>query len=163
MKKFITSAVLGIAFALSAQAAIMTLNTTTNNVYLLSTNGVDVQSIAVSSAYSASVELFDLDTLAAPYYGTNKVTSAYATRTSFPTNYVTSYVGFTGYTNWYTNAGRWTLVTTNAAATNSLVPLSAFAIGANQVANSDDPVTFAKGITVRANTNTTIVIYYTPR
>ena len=147
---------------LSAQAAQITTNVTSAQTVVLSTNRASVYSVEISSDRLVTVELFDQDSVAAPYYGTNYTTSAYPYRTSYATNYVTSYVGQNGWTNWYTNAGIWTLTLTNAAATNALSAAFSAGVSANTYVVYNTDLLFVNGVTLRVNTNANVILNYRP-
>lgn len=131
-----------------------------NGTFLLSTNRASVYQVEITSPYSAYVQLFDMDTLASPFYGTNYTNAAYVVNSSYATNYAYSFVGNNGYTNWYTNQGQWYITTTNSNGTNALSPLAAFVVGANAYAVYQVDALFNRGITLLANTNVSIVINY---
>lgn len=159
MKKILLSIVAIIGFNVAINADVLSTNVTSGGMHLLTTSRANVANVTISSDKNVTVYLYDADSLDAPYYGTNYVTGAYPTRTSYATNYVTSFVGQNGYTNWYTNAGLWTITTTNAAATNALAS-QAFTIGANTAVAYDVNLLFVNGITMRTTTNATIVLNY---
>jgi hypothetical protein len=165
MKKLLNIITLATAlFAINASAAVLSTNITVGNTaYLLSTKGLDVYQVIVTSDKAVTVEMWDMGTLAAPFYGTNVTNGAYVTRTSVATNYVTSYVGFTGYTNWYTNTGRWTVTNTVAAGTNAATPIQVVATSANVSSAYDTPFSVTRGLVVRPSTNATLVFYYNSR
>lgn len=131
-----------------------------NNGFLLLTNRASVYSVELSSQYPAFVRLYDANTLAAPYYGTNYVNSAYTGVSSYPTNYVTSFVGQNGVTNWYTNTGIYTYTATVAANTNQLPAGASFVIAPNTYAIYNTDALFVKGIVAYTDTNVTMVINY---
>src|SRR5215471_7531163 len=91
------------------QAEQFTAVLATGTPTLLSTNRASVYQVEATSTGGGLIQLFDSDNTAAPYYGTNYVNAAYATRITYPTNYVTSFIGYNGFTNWYTNLGIWTI------------------------------------------------------
>jgi hypothetical protein len=163
MKSFLTKilfivALIGLTY--SAHSAQIVVNATTNGYYLLSTNRASVYSFEITSTYPAVVTLYDCDSIAAPFYGTNYTNAAFTVRTTYPTNYVTSYVGTTGYTNWYTNAGVMTLTTTNAANTNALPSLASFVVAGGTYAVYNVDALFARGICATITTNASMVINY---
>lgn len=134
-------------------------NVSTGGMHLLTADRANVQNITISSDKAVTVNLYDSDNMAAPYYGTNSVTGAYPTRLTYTTNYVTTFVGQNGFTNWYTNAGLWTITITNAAATNALSHLD-FVIAANTAVSYDVGALFVNGITMRTTTNASVVLNY---
>jgi len=145
----------------ATQAAVLSTNLPTNGVYLMSTNRASVYSVEITAAANAQLEFYDSSSLAAPYYGTNYVNSAYTNRSTYSTNYVYSYVGYNGYTNWYTNAGVWTLNNAVAANTNVLpVMIGAVVAGGTYAVYNTDAL-FANGIAVRCiGTNVAVVVNY---
>lgn len=148
--------------AVSLNAAVLATNLAVGGVHLLSTSAANVYSIELSSDKAATVEFFDCEQLTAPAYGTNYTNAAYVSRTTYATNYVTSMVGFNGMTNFYTNAGLWTVTTTNAANTNRLPTMIAGTIGANQSKVILTDAMFTRGITVKVSTNVDLVLNYRP-
>jgi len=149
-----------VSLAVSSFAAQITTNVTTGGVVLLSTNRASIYSVEITSDKAVLVELFDQDSLAAPYYGTNYVNAAYPYRTTYATNYVTSYVGNNNFTNWYTNAGVWTLTLTNAASTNALTAAFSAATAANTYSLHTADVLMVNGVAMRTTTNASVVINY---
>jgi hypothetical protein len=134
---------------------------------LLTTNRASVYSITVSGTQSGSFYLFDSDntnniptSAAVGTWGTNYVSGTNITSKTYATNYVTSYVGYLGYTNWYTNAGQWTYLITNLPATNALTPMAAGAVGANQVATYPLDAIFNRGVVITATTNLAVILNY---
>jgi len=154
--------VVGLGVSAFAQTSFIATNISTAVPVLLTTNRASIQSIELTSDKAVALQLFNIGTTNEPYFGTNYVTAAFTYRTSYSTNYVTSYVGNTGFTNWYTNAGLWTLTLTNAAATNALSPGFAGVVGANAYAVYPVDLLFERGIVARATTNCSIVINYRP-
>lgn len=146
-------------FSTFAQFPIAT-NTTLGGVHLLSTNRASIYSIELTSDKSVTVSLFDQDTLDAPYYGTNSVNAAYTISLRYPTNYVTSYIGQNGITNWYTNAGIYTYSSPVAANTNALTPGGVFVVGAGTYAVYNTDLLFTRGIVMVSTTNVSAVVNY---
>lgn len=161
MKKILAIIVLGLMITSSHALTLATnITSTAGGVFLLSTNGMSMASIELSAQYPATIQLFDCDTLADPYYGTNYVNAAWNGRTTYTTNFVTSFVGYNGYTNWYTNAGLWTLTVTNAAKTNALPATAAFTVSGGNYAIYNTDAIFARGVVALVNTNVNVVINY---
>lgn len=165
MKKIL----LGIALCVTglvanAQFAILSTNLASGGPILISTNRAAVYSVEISSTTAGTVKLFDQNTTAAPYYGTNFVTAAYPYRISYTTNKLSTYVGANGYTNYVTNVGIFSLSATNSAATNALNPSFAASIGANIAAVHATDAIFNRGIVALCQgvTNGSITIYYRP-
>ena len=143
--------------------SIMTVTLTPGVATALITNNITVQGVSfLTPSGMGLVSLYDSYNTAAPYYGTNYVTSSYVSRAGYATNYVTSYVGYNGYTNWYTNAGYWTYTVTNAAATNALSPQGLYPVISGVISTYNTPASFQQGVVALATTNTTAIIYYTP-
>lgn len=163
MKSLFKKVAVGIGallLASTATAAVLSTNVTAGGVHLLSTNRASVYSIELTSDKAVTVDFYDCESLAAPYYGTNSTSAAYTTRSSYATNYVTSMIGYNGMTNWYTNAGIWTITSTNAAATNALPVMISTSVGANQSKTLLTDALFVRGITFRPSTNVSIIINY---
>lgn len=160
MKKLLTLASLLLLTSSVFGATAFSTNIVTKGTYLLVTNAAVVSTIELTSDKAVLVDFYDQNTIADPYFGTNYVASAYAYRTTYSTNYVTSYVNQLGYTNWYTNAGLWTLTLTNAASTNVLAKAGSYAVGANAYAVYPVDQIYNRGIVVTASTNVSIAITY---
>lgn len=155
--------VVALMTAFAAQGAVISTNLpATNAVSLLTTNRASVYQIQLESTVAGTIHFYDCDSVADPYFGTNYVNAAYVSRTSYATNLVTSYVGTTGVTNWYTNAGLFTLNVTNAANTNQLPRLISLVYGANQATTYNIDALFVRGITALSSTNVGVVLYYRP-
>ena len=131
--------------------------------YVLTTNRAAVYNVEVTSAYGGTVNLYDSDgnTTYFSLITNSIIPSNYWYRTSYATNYVTSYVGYNGYTNWYTNAGLWSLNVTNTAQTTNVTPpLASFVFAPNTYAVYAVDALFVRGIAATATTNVSIVINY---
>lgn len=141
----------------------VTASATSPAFLLLPSRAVVKQVLLVGGAGSGIIKLFDQNTLADPYFGTNYTSSAYATNFTYATNYVTSFVGYNGVTNWSTNTGVWTISVTNAAATNQLPIVFAGVVSASlsAVYTPVYPIVFAKGISAQVSTNMGVTIFYT--
>lgn len=168
--KFIKSSIAVVAIATLAvwqtYAAVVTGqivdNRAMSNTIIVTTNRASVYSVELTATANALVSFYDIDVTNAPYYGTNYVNASYVSRTSYTTNLVTSYVGYNGYTNWYTNQGIFTLTVTNAANTNALAPLLSAVVGANTLTTYSVDALFTRGIVAVASsgTNINIVVNY---
>lgn len=162
IKKILTGlAAIGLTFGL--EAASLSYNTTTNGgVYILSTNRASVYQIEVTAGNAALLNFYDCDTLTQPVFGTNYTNAAYVSRTTYATNLVTSFVGYNGYTNWYTNLGVFTINVTNAIATNHLPLLFSAVVAANTYAVYNVDALFVRGIAleVPTGTNISVVVNY---
>src|ERR1043166_2339147 len=147
MNKIKTSILIGIlaSMAFVSNAAVLATNVTTGGTFLLSTNRASIYQVELTSTASCRVDLFDSDSLADPYFGTN---------------YVTTYIGSNGFTNTVTNVGLWTLTLTNAANTNALPTLGSFVVGANTYAVYNVDELHARGVTFRSSTNVNLVLSY---
>jgi hypothetical protein len=162
MNKIKTSILIGIlaSMAFVSNAAVLATNVTTGGTFLLSTNRASIYQVELTSTASCRVDLFDSDSLADPYFGTNYVSGAFPYRTTYSTNYVTTYIGSNGFTNTVTNVGLWTLTLTNAANTNALPTLGSFVVGANTYAVYNVDELHARGVTFRSSTNVNLVLSY---
>lgn len=159
MKKLLAILLLA-SFGLTAFADSIVVNGTTNGFYLISTNRASITSVELTGANPGTVQLFDSDTVAAPYFGTNYVNTNYLYRVTTNGTYVTNYVGYNGYTNWYTNVGVLTYTLTNAVFTNPLPVLGAFAIAGGTYAVYPADILCVRGISATITTNVTLVINY---
>ncbi len=132
----------------------------TTNVFLLTTNRVQLHTIQLLSTASGSALFYDSDNTNAPFYGLAYTNAPYVSFTVYPTNYVTSnYSTLTLTTNFLTNAGVYTLQVTNAANTNYLNPAYGIAWSANLAQQiSGLNLVFARGITMRTTTNVNIIL-----
>lgn len=137
---------------------------TTTNMFLLTTNRAQVHTIQLLSAASGSALFYDSDNTNAPFYGFEYTNAPYVSFTVYPTNYVTSnYSTLTLTTNFFTNAGVFTLASTNIANTNVLNPAYGIAWTANVAQNITGlNLVFSRGITMRTTTNINYIIGYTP-
>lgn len=168
MKKFFNKCItscLVFTTTLIASAGILSTNVAdqTTGPALLSTNRALLYQLEFTATASSVIDFYDQDTLAAPYYGTNIViSSGLVTRSSYVTNIASSYVGYNGYTNWYTNSGIWFVNTTNSVATtNALTPTLSFVVGPNVAVTYAADAIFSRGVVmrVRSGTNVNAVIY----
>lgn len=161
MKKFIIASILALS-CMAVSAATLATNLAANGVYLLSTNRASVYSIEVSSASPTTLYFYDVNSAAAPYYGTNVVNAAYITRTSSAVAWASNFVNAYGYTNWWTNNGIASATVTNAAATNRAPVMIGVVGAANTYVVYNTDALFARGISVHAPTatNAAIVINY---
>ena len=163
MKKLILSLAIGFAtaFSVNAQSPYST-NLTTAGVgaHLLIDGRASVYSVELTASYPCWVKFYDNNDMAAGVYGTNYVNAAYTGKSSYTTNFVTTLVGTTGYTNYYTNTGVYTLSTSVAAATNQLNPSLSFVVAGGTYAVYNTDALFTRGIVALANTNVSIVINY---
>lgn len=127
----------------------------------LITNNIVITGLQIISTNSTFVSFYDCGTTNLPYSGTNYVTSAYAFPTSITTNLVTSFVGYNGYTNYYTNANvNFTYTATNAAATNALAPLGTYAAVSGVLCSYDANMLFGAGVSVYCPNTVTLIYYY---
>lgn len=158
MKKILLIGTL-LLVGLQSYGAVLSTNILSAGAYLLTTNRASIYSVELYSTQAQTVKLFDQNTLASPYYGTNYATAAFPVRTVYSTNYITSYVGYNGYTNWYTNAGIFSITTTNSGVTNELSS-QAFIVPASAYAVYNTDILCAKGIVLLTTTNVSVVINY---
>lgn len=132
--------------------------------YSVLTNNITIQSFTVYGTNAnapVTLWLYDQPFTNNPYFGSNYVTSSYINRAGYVTNYVTSYIGYNGFTNYYTNTGYWTYTVTNAAATNIYVPQATIVVPGGTVGAYNAPVSCQQGVSVFANTNCWLTLYYT--
>jgi hypothetical protein len=166
MKKLFTSIGLAALFTASSFGAQISTNATTadagGSIFLLTTNRASVYSVELTATYPAFVRFFDQDVTTAPYYGTNYVTAAYAGVSQYNTNYVTSFIGQNGITNWYTNQGVYTYSTSVSAATNALSPGASFVVAGGTYAIYNTDALFVRGIVMHSTTNVSVVVNYRP-
>lgn len=164
MKKFLLLICLtAVVVAANAQLQVATNMTSVlaGPARLLLNDRASVYNVVVTAPDdNVTVLFYDQNTVAAPYYGSNYVTSAYVSYTAYPSNIVTSYVGFNGVTNWYTNSYSFTLATTNAAATNAMSAVLTVPVSRGLSSTITTDALFTRGIVVRATTNANIVVNY---
>ena len=147
--------------SITAKAAVFSTNLPSNGVYLLMTNRASVYSVEVTSSGSATLNFYDCASLAAPLYGTNYTNAQWVGRSTYATNYVYSFIGNNGFTNWYTNAGVWTVNVTNAANTNVLPVMFGAVVAGGTYAVYNADALFAQGVSVGCTgTNVSIVVNY---
>ena len=155
------------AFAQNSVSSTLVNGATT---YLLSTNRLRVYSIETTTTNAVTFKLWDNDNTnniptaanTAGWWGTNFVNGAYISRTTFPTNIATSYVSTVGFTNWYTNAGIYSITTTNAASTNAVVPMATVANGGAETRVTYANVILSRGAVITSTGNGTVTLYYSP-
>lgn len=163
IKKTLLTAGIALGLSVSALAETVSANTTTNGWYLLSTNRASAYQVGiVAGSQPVTVSLYDCDMITDPFLGTKYTNAAYVIRTTIASNYVTSFVGYNGYTNWYTNVGIATLTTTNAANTNNLPAIWSGGAPANSYVTIGIDALFVRGITAVVNTNATVSVDYRP-
>ena len=150
-----------VASCVSASAVTYTyINSTgTNGVFLITTNRASVYSVEITGPQAGKVDLFDMDSVAPPFNGTNYTNATYWYRYSFATNLVTTNVGYNGYINYSTNAGYYTVYITNTASTNNPLPvMGSFVTAGSTYAVYPFDGLFVRGICAKMDTNITIVI-----
>jgi hypothetical protein len=169
MKKLLTILSLAaLVVSANAQNIISTNITGGSGTYVITTSRAKVYAIEATTTNAVSTTFFDNDNAnnvptaanTPGYFGTNVVTGAYISKSTYATNIASSFTNMTGYVVWSTNIGLWTVTTTNSAATNSL-PVSAIVTtaGAETRVNYVD-ATFVRGIVARPNGNVNLTIYY---
>lgn len=135
------------------------------------TNRASVYSIQLVSplAQSAVIKLYDVDRTNAGWYGTNWCTSnSIISRVSYATNYayaftnMVTWTGTTGYVNWQTNVGLYTLTSTNSVGTTNESPVMiTLTVPPNSVSTYNCDLIFARGISALPDTNgVTMIINY---
>jgi hypothetical protein len=154
------------AFAQNQVSATLANGATT---YLLSTNRLRVYSIETTTTNAVTFKIWDNDNTnnvptaaTTGWWGTNFVNGAYISRSTYATNLATSYVSPVGFTNWYTNAGIWSVTTTNAAGTNAVVPAVTVANGGAETRVTYANLILARGAVVTSTGNGTVTLYYSP-
>lgn len=137
--------------------------------YLISTNRLRVYSIETTTTNAVTFKLWDNDNTnnvpsaaTTGWWGTNFVNGAYISRSTYPTNIASSYVSTVGFTNWYTNAGIWSVTSTNAAATNAALPAVTVANGAAETRVTYANLILTRGAVVTSTGNGTVTLYYNP-
>lgn len=167
MKKTLLTIGLGCLLSLSASAADLVFATNIlqaagDPAFILRTNRSVLKSVTLLSTESGTINFYDSATIAAPYKGTNAVTSAYTNVVTYSTNIVSTYIGANGVTNTITNSGIFSLMVSNAAATNELPKRLSFAFQPNLSVTY--PITesalFVNGVSVRPSTNVSVIFYY---
>jgi len=167
MKKLLLLvAMVGLASSTFAQGVLFT-NVSAAGVHLLSTNRVRVYSIETSATNAVTFKFWDNDNTthvpgsASPgWWGTNFVNGAYVSRSTYPTSYVNTYIGYNGYTNYTTNVGIWGLTTTNSASTNAVTPIFQAATSGAETRVSYVDATFSRGILMGVSGAGSVTIYY---
>ena len=171
MKKLLLS-LLGLAMVLSAPAqGILSTNITAGaGVHLLTTNRLNVYAIEVGTTNAFTFRFYDNDnttssgsSLATPgFWGTNVVTGSYISRVTYPTNYLETFTNYSGYVNYKTNVGLWTLTTTNAQATNVLSTTAIVNTGGAESRVVYVNALFKRGVVFGSTGNGNITLYYRP-
>lgn len=169
MKKLLLSIVFGAAISLSSYAGVLqgsvvtpggAFAASTTNVFLLSTNRLNVYQIQISSAATGIASFYDSDNTNAPFFGICYTNDTWWTRTSYPSNYPTSFVGQNGITNWATNVVQWTYYVTNSPNTNYLPAVGGVGFTANIPAVFNVDWLLVRGLTLRTTTNLSYTILY---
>jgi len=154
---------LGLMFTASAQNpmgnSVVTLSPTTGGTYPLLSMGVKVKYVILSGANADSVRFYD-NSGTNTVGGTNYITGAYTASTNYLSTNVNQYIGTTGFTNNYTNIGIFTTNVSVGISTNALAPTLAFAVSPGTMGAYPVYGLFMRGVNVRCNTNTSIVVYY---
>jgi hypothetical protein len=168
MKKFIT-ALLAVGLSVSAFGqGLLSTNITASGVHLLTTNRIKVYQIEVATTNAQTFRFYDNDNttstgagLATPgFHGTNVVTGATYSRIMYPTNYASSFVSQSGFTNWYTNSGIYSLLVTNTQATNVLAASTVIATGGAETRLVGVDALFTRGVVVGATGTGSLTLYY---
>lgn len=162
MKKLLLIAALIGSFALSVKAE-LSASTNGGGTFVLLSSRAHASTIILTGTNTTTVYLYDMNTLAAPYFGTNTTNAAYTSKASYPTNIATSFVDYQGLTNWYTNTGTYTYLVTNAVGTNALTPIAVLSVGSGIPVVYTGDWLFSKGISVRSPSQTVgITVTYQP-
>jgi len=158
---------IGIAASAVAQSYVISTNIINGaGLHLITTNRTRVYSIEITTTNAYNLRFWDNDntvntptSTASGWWGTNFVNGAYITRSSYPTSYVQTYVSPQNFTNWYTNAGVWTVTATNAAGTNATTPLWTTATAGAETRVSYVDVVFSRGVLVYTTGNASVTLY----
>jgi len=143
----------GVAFGASGSLSFTLVGT---NQVALTNGGYILDSIQViPSGTNTTTRIFDWNDKVLTY--TN---DAYVTRTSYMTNLVTTWVTTTGVTNSFTNRVNYTLVLTNAASTNVVVPMFTVTTPAGTVGTYTLGFPLINGLTVSNDVTSTVIYNY---
>lgn len=165
MKKILISIGLAVAAMLTANAQnpmgnnVTTLSPTTGGTFPLLSAGAKVRYVILSGAQADLVRFYD-NSGTNTVGGTNLIVPAYTAITNYQGTNINTYVGTTGVTNFYTNIGTFTTNVSVALSTNALSPTLAFAVSPGTMGAYPVYGLFTRGVNVRCNTNTSIVVYY---
>jgi hypothetical protein len=169
MKKLLLLTLAGLLLASSAIAQNIATLTINNGpgLFLISTNRLRVYSIETTSTNAVGFKFWDNDNTnnvptasTTGWWGTNFVNGSTVSRATYPTNYATSSISTVNFTNWYTNAGIWSVTTTNTQATNALAALAAVNNGGAETRVTYANVIFTRGAIVHTTGNGTVTLYY---
>ena len=138
------------------------------NFFLLLTNRADIYSVQLASTAAgqpATVTFYDTGntnnvTNIAGLYGISNVVVAYNGVASYPTNVVTSFIGYNGVTNNYTNSGIFTYSVTNSMTTNLISPAATLVASTGIFSTYQIDLLMEKGVVVSISTNATLIFYY---
>ena len=168
MKKlYILIASLALIANTQAQQMLST-NIFVSGLHHLSIARAKVYSIEISSTNAFTYRFYDNDNLdvwppdttGAGYYGTNVVTGAYISRTTYATNVLSQFTNYNGFVNYNTNAGLWTLTSTNIAATNAMAALATITTGGAETRVSYVDALFNRGIIIGSTGAGSVTVYY---
>jgi hypothetical protein len=171
MKKlYILIASLTLIIGAQAQQMLST-NIYVSGTHQLSIARAKVYSIEVSSTNAFTYRFYDNDNLThVPtqtataqtnnYWGTNFVNNPYISRSTYATNITSSFTNYNGYVVWSTNAGLYTLTTTNAASTNAVAALATISTGGAETRVSYVDALFNRGIIIGSTGAGAITVYY---
>jgi hypothetical protein len=144
-----------------------TINAGLTNFFLLFTNQVEIYKIqlATTVASGATVTFYDTPNTNAPTatggnYGPYYVLGAGPAIASYTTNIVSSYVGYNGVTNWYTNSGQFTYTVTNGITTNASAPVGSFFAINNAIGNYGVNILCQQGLAITTSSNVSMILYY---
>jgi hypothetical protein len=168
MKKLFIASLLTLVGLSSFAQGILTTNLSASGTHLLTTNRIKVYQIEVATTNAQTFRFYDNDNLThtgaslanSGFWGTNVVTGANYTRVSYPTNFATSFVGQTGFTNWYTNSGIYSLWVTNTQATNALAATATVATGGAETRLVGVDALFTRGVIIGGTGTGSITLYY---
>ena len=160
MKKLLITLLLAIAFVAQAELT-LTTNVAAGTWVLLSSRA-HVSTVTVIGTNNVTVRLYDQNTLADPYYGTNVVIPEYVSRSSYPTNIVNTFIGYQGLTNSYTNTGIFSYYVTNSASTNVLQVSAALSGSATAPVTYSGDWLFSRGVVISGESGFGVTITYQP-
>ena len=161
-----------LALIANTQAQVMlSTNIYVSGTHQLSLARAKVYSIEISSTNAFTYRFYDNDNLThSPaatataqtngYWGTNFVNTPYISRITFATNIVSSYTNYNGFANWYTNAGLYTLTTTNVASTTAMAALATITTGGAETRVSYVDALFNRGIIIGSTGAGSVTVYY---
>ena len=168
MKKLFIAALITVTGLSSFAQGLLVTNLSASGTHLLTTNRVRIYQVEVAATNAQTFRFYDNDnathtgaSLANPgFWGTNFVSGLSYTRVTWPSNVVSSFVGQTGFTNWYTNSGMFSLLVTNVQTTNVMSPLVSIATGGAETRLVGVDALFTRGVVIGGTGAGSITLYY---